>query len=132
MQNLKNVLVESKTNEWPFPKTFAELIKVGVTSYHVHFGAQYQSTIHGSFGTLKEDFLAEYYPLTIAKDFSAQGVKNSIIKHIQEKTSYMDFLADIAACGTTHYVVDMAKRIVTYFNEDETQFHIENVPEWKE
>jgi uncharacterized protein YbcV (DUF1398 family) len=132
MQNLEQILINSKSNKWPFPKTFEALIEAGVTSYSVHFGAQFKSIYQGNFGTFQEETLSGYYPLTTARIFSAQGVKDSIIKHIQEKTSYVEFLADIAAFGASHYVVDMAKRRVTYFNADETQFHIENVPYWKE
>ncbi len=132
MQNLKQLLLESKLNKWPYPKTFEALIKAGVSSYTVHFGEGFQSLFQGSFGTYEEPAPQEYYNIDIAKTFSAQGVKDSIIKHMTEKTSYIAFLRDIAGFGASHYVVDMSKRTITYYNPDETQFHIEVVPLWNE
>lgn len=132
MKKLEQILENSKLNKWPYPKTFDALIDAGVTAYSVNFKDQFESIYYGNFGSFQEDTPSGYSPLKIAKIFSAQGVKNSIIKHIQEKTSYMEFLADIALQGVSHYLVDMSKRIITYYNPDETEFHIENVPVWNE
>ncbi len=132
MNKLEQVLANSKLNKWPYPKTFEALIEAGVTSYRVNFKNEYESIFYGNFGTFQEPALPGFHPLKIAKAFSAQGVKESIIKHMQEKTSYMEFLADIASQGASHYVVDMSKRKITYLNPDESESHIENVPVWSQ
>jgi len=131
IQVIEQILKTSKSNKWPYPKTFEALEKAGVRSYTVNFINRYQALFHGDFGTY-EALLLDYYPVEAAAPFSAQGIKSSIIKHTHEKSSYMEFLTEVAAFGVTHYAVDMPNRTVTYFNSDESQFHIENVPYWKE
>jgi uncharacterized protein YbcV (DUF1398 family) len=132
MKKLEQVLVNSKENKWPYPKTFEALIEAGVTSYTVNFKDEFAAVFYGDFGTYQEPALPGFHPLKIAKAFSAQGVKESIIKHTQAKTSYLEFIADIASQGASHYVVDMPKRKITYYNPDESESHIENVPVWSQ
>lgn len=129
MELLKKVLQESKENKWPYPKTFDAIKKAGVSSYTVHFAGHYSSTYTGSFGTYEEKGLDGYKPLTASKSFSKTGLSQAVINHAVKKSHYLDFLKDAAASGSTHYVVDMEKRTVTYYNVDESASYQELVPQ---
>lgn len=133
MNTIENILQEAKDQRWPYPKTFEALKKTGVDAYSVRFArGPFDATYQGTFGTWQESPPQGYQTLETANHFSQEGIKNAIIKHMQEKNSYLNFLTEIAAQGASHYTVDITKRTVTYFNPDETQFHEENVPHWKE
>lgn len=130
IEAIEKILTESKTNKWPYPKTFEALKNASVDSYSVSFGNGFQAIYRGGFGSLQEKEPAGYHPVKVAKDFESKNIKNAIIKHVQQQTPFVEFLEDIASFGVSHYVVDMKLRTVTYFNPDESQSHVENVPLW--
>lgn len=129
---IEKILTESKINKWPYPKTFEALKDASVDSYSVSFENGFQAIYRGGFGSLQEKEPAGYRPVKAAKDFDAENIKNAIIKHVQQQTPFVEFLADIASFGVSHYIVDMKQRTVTYFNPDESQSHVEHVPLWNQ
>jgi uncharacterized protein YbcV (DUF1398 family) len=129
--NIEQLLQESKTNKWPYPKTFDTLKALGVTSYTISFADKYSAIYSGSFGTYQEKTPPGYHAMHIADTFSADDVKIAIMRNMQKITNYIEFLEEIAKAGSSHYTVDMASRSIKYFNNDESQFNQENVPVWK-
>lgn len=91
MKIVKNILKESKDNKWPYPKTFEALKAAGLQSYKVEFINSYHTSYKGTFGTFEEDSIEGYKALKLSKEFSAEGVKNAIIKHMKEHTHFLDF-----------------------------------------
>ncbi len=130
MKNIEAIQHEAAVNKWPYPKTFEAFKTAGLKSYRVVLGDHYQVIFEGDSGIFEQTGLDGYSPLKAAKTFSQEGVKQAIYNHMGGKTSYVQFLADIANAGVTHYVVDMNSRAILYYNVDETTFHRENVPLW--
>lgn len=128
VSTIKEILINSKENKWPFPKTFQMLKDEGLQRYTIYFSDSYESIYEGSFGTFREESLQGYTPLETSQEFSAEDFKNALMYHIKNNTHYLDFLKDAARCGVSHYRVDMDARTVTYYNPDESQSHIEVVP----
>lgn len=129
MKKIAAIIMEAKTNRWPYPKTFEALKEAGVKLYRVKFSEKYQTEYQGDFGSWTEKPPVGYHPIKVAPRFSGEGIKAAIIRHMKEHTSFVEFLEDIAASGASHYEVDMAKRTVTYFNLDSSQYQQEHVPE---
>lgn len=129
MEHLKQLLQQSKENKWPYPKTFEALKAAGVRFYTVNFAGYYAATYSGSFGTYEERGLEGYTPLTASNSFSITGLNQAVIHHTVNQTHYLDFLKEAAASGSTHYVVDLEKRTVTYYNTDESSSYQELVPQ---
>jgi uncharacterized protein YbcV (DUF1398 family) len=128
MHTIKNILIHSKENKWPFPKTFNLLKEAGLQNYTVYFADTYKSIYEGTFGTFDDESLDSYTPLTTAQEFSKEDLKNALIHHIANNTHYLDFLKEAARCGVSHYRVDMDARTVTYYNPDESKSNVEVVP----
>lgn len=129
MNNIKNILKDATVNQWPYPKTFGALKAEGLQNYEVHFADYYKAHFNSTLGSFTEDSLDNYTTIKANKHFNSEGIKNAVIKHVTERTHYLDFLKDAAENGATHYKVDMDKRTVTYFNVDESASYIEYVPE---
>lgn len=130
MYDLEAIIKTARIDQWPYPKTFEMLKRAGVASYTVHFTDEYNATYLGSFGTWKEATPSGYKRLQTAKQFSEEGVKASLSRHIENQTTYSQLLAELAENGVSHYKVEIAERTVTYFSDDEMQFHQQNVPQW--
>lgn len=129
--NIANIDKEAKINSWPFPKKFEALKAASLESYEVHFADYYKAQFNGTYTHFIKETLDGYSPIKASSNFNAEGIKNAIIRHIKEKTPYIDFLQDIAANGSTHYKVDMKERTVTYFNADESSCYREKVPQYE-
>jgi len=132
MQDIEIILKTAKADQWPYPKTFEMLKKAGVTSYTIHFSSQYDATFLGEFGVWKEVAPSGYIPLQATKEFSGDGVKAALGRHIKNQTTYVQLLAELAQAGASQYKVDMDKRTVTYSNDEGTQSYQQHVPEWSE
>ena len=128
----QKILKGAKNERWPYPKTFELLKEVGVESYIVGFVSGYDASYYGIDGGLlyKEEQPEGYHNIQAAKQFSAAGVKDAIVRNMRDKTPFLDFLKDIANAGSSHYIVSMDERTVTYYNDSESQCHVEQVPAW--
>ncbi len=130
MINIQKILSESKVLKWPYPKLFEALKRAGVQSYTVAFahGDGYNATYRGNFGSFKENAPSAYIALAATKAFDSARVIEALQKHISGHTDYVGFLTHMAQSGVTHYKVDMRKRTVAYFDNDEENYHEEHVP----
>jgi hypothetical protein len=81
-------------------------------------------------GNLPENNLEGFSQPKIANEFSAIGAKKALITHQQGKTTYIQWMHEMAAFGVANYIVDMHTRNVTYYNCDKTQSIVEPVPEF--
>jgi len=117
----------SKTERWPFPKTFDALKNAGVDYYDVDI-ATHQITYHGSGKSFSEPAPTGSPILQVSERFDKQAVQQVIQKHQKEKTSYQDFLEGIAQAGVRSYRVDMSKRTVAYRGSSPKEEHVEQVP----
>lgn len=127
INQIANIIKQSKENGWPYPKTFAALKEAGVTSYEVKL-ANYEATYFCPAGEWQERAPQGYQSLEIAESFSQQAVKEALARHQQSQTTYVEWLAETAAGGVSHYRVDMAERTVTYYDKDERNSVVERVP----
>lgn len=128
MKLLESILSNAKNNQWTYPKTFQTLADAGVASYTVSFIGSFNALYEGTFGIWNEPAPTGYVSPVLGDEFSTEGVKMALRRHMAGETNYIEFLADLAAQGVSHYRVDMGNRTVTYFNDDETHSHQENVP----
>ncbi len=131
MNKTKEILKEATINQWPYPKTFEALKAAGLEHYTVHFADYYKAEFKGKFDNFTEEHLDGYNSIKVSDNFSADGIKNALIKHVAQRTRYLDFLQDAAENGVTHYKVDIAKRTVTYFNLNESAHYVECVPQYE-
>ena len=133
MHEIAQILTKAKAQRWPYPKTFQALKNIGVESYVVSLLEGIDAIYQGSFGVWIEAVPSDY----ISQGFDVDGsfypseIQAAILKHVQKKTSYLEFLRDIAASGVASYIVDMQAATVTYFNIDKTQSYQEIVPIWE-
>ena len=70
IDQIENILNQSKENHWPYPKTFAALEEAGVTSYEVKL-ANYEATYFCPSGKLEEPAPKYFQPSTVAVNGSA-------------------------------------------------------------
>lgn len=130
MKNIEQIVNQAKKDQWPYPKTFDALKEAGVVSYAVHFSQVYKAEYKGTFGSWFESAPEGYHPISVSSEFSGEGVKTAIIRHMEKKTSYVECIQELGRAGVSHYLVDMNARTVTYFNPSESESQVENVPEW--
>ncbi|WPX97891.1 DUF1398 family protein [Candidatus Fokinia crypta] len=132
MNIIKNILKDGMINQSPYLKIFEALKAEGLQNYEVHFISSYKAEFNGIFRNFTAENLDGYSPIKESNHFNSNGIKNAIIKHVTERTHYLEILQDIAANGATLFRVDIAKRIVIYLNSDKSASHIEYVPEYEE
>lgn len=125
---IQEISKKSKAERWAFPKTFNALKEAGVEFYDVDV-ATHRITFHGAGQKLTEDSPAGFQILNVGHHFDANLVHKAIMKHQTEKTSYLDFLKDIANAGTVFYRVDMAKGAIIYKGKNPGEEHVEKVPQ---
>lgn len=130
MRKLQQLLNKSKQEQWPYPKTFQTLKNVGVEYYTVCLLNGYDAIYEGSFGAWREATTSDGPYFVIENDFYVEELRDAIKKHAQKKTSFLEFLDDIAAAGVAYYEVDMRTSTITYFNSNSSQSYQEIVPSW--
>jgi uncharacterized protein YbcV (DUF1398 family) len=123
------ILQQSHAQEWPFPKQFEALKKVGVTSYEV-VPSTYDAVFYGDFGIWHNhqapDDTGE---VSVAAEFDQEAFLAVLDQRMKKNITYIGFLQGIALAGVDRYVVDMADRTVKYYGIDEEHLYVQNVPE---
>ncbi len=132
MNKIEAIVEESKRDNWPYPKRFAMLKNNGVLTQKVSFIDSFDSLYEGDNDTWQESTFPEYFSPVLSDTFSQEGIKTAIAERAQGKITYIEFLVALAAQGVSHYKADMKNNTVTYFNENEDEFFVQLVPEWKE
>jgi len=131
MHTIQIITQEATRNKWSYPQQFEALKNAGVTSYDVHFINGYRYAYTGDFGVWSEPVPAEYVSPPLSNVFSDDKVKDALAARAQGKTTYLEFITNLAAAGVSHYTVDMSLRIIHYYNESEDHYYEQIVPEWK-
>ena len=67
----------------------------------------------------------------IDKVLSFKGLKEALKGHQNNEITYDEFLVEANKCGVTNFLADIEKQTVTYFNSAKSEFHVQQVPEWK-
>ncbi|SDW98151.1 DUF1398 family protein [Paenibacillus sp. CF384] len=127
IEEVKRISSVSKSERWPYPRTFQELLHAGVVSYRtsvandniVYMGAdsQYEETKSASVSTLE-----------VAEQFHADAVKRGLLHHQQHRTPFAEFLRDMAAAGVHYYEVNMIDRTINYTSGRAGESYVEAVP----
>jgi uncharacterized protein YbcV (DUF1398 family) len=127
MNSVETILQEADQNKWSYQKKFEALKNAGVVSQTVQFIGAYDSAYEGTFGVWHEPVPADYTSPQLSDCFFEDGIKAALVSRMQGKTSYNQFLADIAASGVSHYRKEFTnsdntnKYKITYFNANEDQ-----------
>ncbi|APC91383.1 MULTISPECIES: DUF1398 family protein [Francisella] len=115
--------------QWPFPKTFDALKDAGVKNYSVSWTNGYKSGF-----TLKSgDIIMEETPtwfkeLEVNLIYSELNAKHALKIHQEGKTSYPEWVYEMAKAGVGNYIVNMEDRTVIYYNLDNSKSFVEKVP----
>jgi DNA-binding MarR family transcriptional regulator/uncharacterized protein YbcV (DUF1398 family) len=127
-QKINAILNQAKQERWPYPRTFQTLKDAGVEHYRVSWLEGWQASYEGNFGSATEEAPKEFQQPSISSSFVAKEVKEALIRHMEKKTSYWEWLVETAAAGASHYVVNMEQHTVTYFDPEEKHSLVERVP----
>ena len=125
MQNkILEITTKSVQEKWAFPKTFKELKNTGLTTYVIEVPT-FKMTYNWNGGSFVKN-----NPMTfnVTGQFTPEKIKQAIDVHNRDKTTFLDFMNDIATKGCTHYVVEFDNNQVVYYNADESLKHVEKVP----
>jgi uncharacterized protein YbcV (DUF1398 family) len=123
-----NILKEGKAQQKPYPQIFEELKHAGVTSYTVSWLSGYDAIYTGSFGMVHEPAPAGFASVVVAQQADLESAKKALRAVQQRKINFVDWAAQMAAAGISHYTVDMGTRAITYYNPAETEYFVESVP----
>lgn len=110
-----------------FPTYIQDLIGLGVNFYEtfvadghtIYFGDQNQS--------VSSDH--KYDRLNISEKSDAAQFKADLKAHQAGKTDYMTFCHDCAKSGVFKWQVNMSKMTCTYFDIDENEMLVEQIPQ---
>lgn len=124
---INEIIDRAEKEKLPYPKLFQALMDAGVTSYEVQVD-NYHAQYYGSFGTwvkpVPKDFVSSIVNPHCDKNLFLQALE----RRIKKETTYVEYLAEIAAAGIAFYRVDMATRTATYFAADSSICHVQNIP----
>lgn len=128
MNTIEIIINKSHQGIISYPEAFEALKAAGVEKYGCELTQRYASVYEGTFGQWEQNDIKDYQPLKTSEVFCTQMIKEALGNRAQKKTSFVEFLQDIAHAGVSHYTVDMKTREVKYYNPSETQYHSEIVP----
>jgi uncharacterized protein YbcV (DUF1398 family) len=117
----------SKSEQWPYPKTFQALLHAGVQSYRTSIGNN-QTVYEGASNQYEEPNVDSGSDLEIAEHFQADAVKRGLEHHQKHLTPFSDFLKDMAAAGVRYYEVNMLQRTINYTSGKPGESYVEAVP----
>lgn len=129
IQKVAEISRISKSEKWPYPKTFNSLKEAGVESYRTQV-SNHELTYMGGGKSWIEKTISDRATIPVAGVFNSSEVAKAIQKHSAEKTSYESFLNGIAAAGVVCYVVDMVKREISYQGANAGEAYVEKVPQF--
>lgn len=109
-----------------FPEYIQTIKKLGVSHYITHvtdgnteyFGADNEPSHTGG----------KYENLSIAENADIEHFKERLKLHQQGETDYMTFCKDCAENGVVGWKMDLDLMTCTYFDANETEILIENIP----
>lgn len=111
-----------------FPEVVKKLIDVGTERYIVDLVGM-RKWYYGLNGEIHSEVLAFEGP-QVAKDFSAQSIKDTLVDIQQGRIKYSEFLHRIMEAGCSHYEVFLQGKQAVYFGRDGSQY-VEPFPQRK-
>ncbi|MBP9743574.1 MAG: DUF1398 family protein [Burkholderiales bacterium] len=125
-----DIMARAKKEHWAFPKTFNMLKNAGVSSYSVSWLNGYSTYIMA----LSDESLTESDPEWFTQPninpiYSETDAKYALRIHQEGKTTFLQWIHDMANAGVTNYIVNMEDRTVIYYNREQTKSFIESVPD---
>jgi uncharacterized protein YbcV (DUF1398 family) len=130
IEEVKRISDVSKTERWPYPRTFQALLDAGVTSYRTEVSDNF--TVYMGQDDRYEDMnssMSETSP--IAEQYNGDEVVRGLQHHQKHLTPYSDFLRDMAKAGVHYYIVDMLERKITYTSGRPEEAYTEAIPVFK-
>lgn len=130
MHIIQELINQAKSNQWPYPQLFESLKNAGVISYTVDFANNkgYSALYVTNSETIREETPEGYTETLPNHNFDENKIKEAIIDRAHKKNTFAEFLSRLADAGVSHYSVDMQKRLITYYNDNENYFYQQNVP----
>lgn len=122
---IREISQSSKSERWPFPKTFETLREAGVASYRFDVARGTTSFFGMDGGSFSESLQVTEVPVSLGLDPTA--LRAAIEEHIAQQTPFSDFRLKAAAAGVEYWNVDMERRTVAYAGLD-GRTHLEIVP----
>ncbi len=129
-EQVLKIIKLAKEEAWPFPKTFDSLKEAGVVSYAVSWqNGKYHSQFNlADNSSLAGEKIASLEDIKIADEYLENKAKNALLTHQQGKTSFVEWVLEMANAGVASYLVKMSDRTVHYFSFDSSQSFVEVVP----
>lgn len=124
--HIRQISEQSKSEKWPFPKTFETLKSEGVMSYRFDVPTC-ETVFMGDNGIAYSELLAGAERIEIAPTLDADAVAPAIKRHIANHTPFLDFRIEAARAGVEYWEVAMDARTVTYVGVNGDK-HVEQVP----
>lgn len=125
---IEALVIQSKKEEWPYPKLFQALKEAGVILYTVKI-ADFDSVYHGSFGIWNEPVPEGFRKVAISTQFNKLSLVDALNRRMKKEITFVEFLNEVAAAGVDHYVVTMADRTVIYYGINADDFYTQHVPQ---
>lgn len=123
-KEIQRIIVESVKNKLPFVETFKKLKGLGLTHYTVDLNTSDMIYKWNGGMYVRQNMNG----FKVEGDFSSRAIKSAIDFHNENKTSFLEFLADIASKGCDHYVVEFDNNRVIYYAKEVAFKHIEPIP----
>ncbi len=125
-----DIMSMAKKEHWPFPKTFNMLKNAGVLTYSVSWLKGYRANIRIISGdSIKESDPEWFIQPNVNPIYSEANAKYALRIHQDGKTTFLEWIHDMANAGVTNYIVNMDKRTVIYYNREQTESFVEAIPE---
>jgi len=126
IDNLKQILEQSRANKLSFPERVKKLVDAGVESYHIDLIRLDESF----YFTNGESYVGELHSAAhvIHNDFDATQVIAAIRESQAQMIDYAEFLNRITRAGTSYYIAYLLGRKVMYLGKN-GDFHCELFPD---
>jgi uncharacterized protein YbcV (DUF1398 family) len=95
-----------------FPQVLEKLAAIGVESYHADLYRKEKTYYLPSGESHAEELALGAYE--VADTFDMNGVRRALLRVQQQKSSYLEFIAEIAAAGVAQYWVYLPGRRAVY------------------
>ncbi|MFD0674692.1 DUF1398 family protein [Cohnella sp. GCM10027633] len=127
IEEVERISRVSKSEKWPYPRTFQELLGAGVVSYRTSL-VDGSTLFRGTGAQYEEPHDPSYAALQVAERFQADAVKRGLEHHQQHRTPFSAFLRDMADAGVRFYEVNMSERTIDYTSGRPGESYVEAVP----
>ncbi len=128
MNEIQKIFKTAYLTNQPYPITFEALKNAGLKKYTIWLGESFRRLCVDNSGEFNEEGHEDYTPLSISTTFDENGIIDALLLIKDKKINYIGFLELITKFGVSHYVVEVEKHTVTYFNPDERKSYVQHIP----